>query len=143
MFECIFLLYSSITFSPWCQWCSLRLGLLILWSLILLPQPPYASVVGTDKRRAKYIIYLFSLLSSTWTHIWSNWIHYCNWHLVCGLCSRWATTWTGYLQSRKFHFLAGFFLFLFFWIHLMYNSREWLWILLLSFFFFFGPSQNF
>lgn len=96
----------------------------------------------TDKRRAKYIIYLFSLLSSTWTHIWSNWIHYCNWHLVCGLCSRWATTWTGYLQSRKFHFLAGYFLFLFFWVHLMY-SREWLWILLLSFFFFFGPSQNF
>ena len=93
----------------------------------------------TGKRWAKYIVYLFSLLSSAWTHIWSNWLHYCNWHLVCGLCSCWTAAWTGSLQNRKFHLLAGhrYFSFL---VHLIY-SRNWLWILLFLFSFSLGHPK--
>lgn len=63
--------------------------------LILLPFHSFLK----GERRAKYIIYLFSLLSSTWTNIWGHWIHYRNWYMVCRLRSCRVTSWTGSLQN--------------------------------------------
>lgn len=59
--------------------------------LILLP---FHSLLSGE-RRAKYIIYLFSLLSSTRTNIRGYWIHYRNWYMVCRLRSCRVTSWTG------------------------------------------------
>lgn len=54
----------------------------------------------TGQRRAKHIVHLLSLLSSTWAHFWCNRIHNCYWHLVSRLCSCWVTSWTGFESSR-------------------------------------------
>lgn len=78
----------------------------------------FSSLSMTGQRRAKYIIYLFSLLSSTWAYIWGNWIHYCHWHMVCGLCSCWTASWTGFLYGIK----SSTYSFIF--------SRKWIHILL-------------
>lgn len=74
-----------------------RIGLVLPSDLILIVHAPI-SVILTGQRRAKYFIYLFTLLSCSWTNIWSNRVHQCNWHMVCGLCPSWAAPWPGYIS---------------------------------------------
>lgn len=78
------------------------------------------------QRRAKHLLHMLKVLSSTRAHIWCNGIYYCYWFVVNRLCHGRAASRTGLACSVSLPLVLTFLLLLISFIHVASVSwRKW------------------